>query len=82
MKIDNFIKIVLAILFFVCLADVPYGFFQLVHYAAMIGFAYLVYVANKKNNDNEIFIYSALTILFQPFVKIAFGRTVWNIVDV
>jgi hypothetical protein len=28
------------------------------------------------------FFYIALALLFQPFVKIALGRTIWNIVDV
>ncbi|MGV9003253.1 DUF6804 family protein [Flavobacterium sp.] len=79
---DILIKIVLAILFFVCLVDMPYGFFQLVRYAAMIGFAYLAYSANEHTKKNEVFIYVALAILFQPFIKIALGRTIWNIVDV
>lgn len=82
MKIDNLIKIILAILFFVCLADIPYGFFQLVRFAAMIGFTYLAYSAHEQSNKNEVFVYVALALLFQPFIKIALGRTIWNIVDV
>lgn len=27
-------------------------------------------------------VFGALALLFQPFVKIALGRTMWNIVDV
>ena len=48
----------------------------------MIGFAYLAYSANQQTNKNEVFIYIALAILFQPIFKIALGRTIWNIVDV
>ncbi|WP_326936554.1 DUF6804 family protein [Flavobacterium sp. PL11] len=48
----------------------------------MVGFCYLVFVVNRKNNKNEVFIYVALALLFQPFIKIALGRTIWNIVDV
>jgi hypothetical protein len=81
MNIGNIIKIVLAILFFICLADMPYGYFQFVRFAAMIGFSYLAYSANQQTNKNEVFIYIALAILFQPFIKIALGRTIWNIVD-
>lgn len=47
----------------------------------MAGFAYLAYSANEQGNKNELFIYIALAILFQPFLKIALGRTLWNIVD-
>ncbi|EIA08694.1 hypothetical protein HJ01_02416 [Flavobacterium frigoris PS1] len=28
-----------------------------------------------------MFIYIALALFFQPFIKIALGRTIWNIVD-
>ena len=81
MNIENAIKIVLAILFFLCLADMPYGLYQFVRFAAMIGFAYLAYSANQQTNKSEVFIYIALAILFQPIFKIALGRTIWNIVD-
>jgi hypothetical protein len=42
----------------------------------MVGFIYLAYSANQKENKNEVFIYLALAILFQPFFKIALGRTI------
>jgi hypothetical protein len=79
LNLSNLIKIVLAVLFFLCLADMPYGFYQFVRFAAMIGFAYLAFLANKKD---EVFIYVGLALLFQPFMKITLGRTIWNIVDV
>ena len=59
----------------------PYGYYQLVRFSAMISFAYLAYSAKEENKNNEIFVYIALAILFQPFIKIALGRTIWNIVD-
>lgn len=82
MNIENIIKIVLSILFFLCLAAMPYSYYQLVRFTAMTGFAYLAYSANKQSNKNETFVYIGLAILFQPFVKIALGRTLWNVVDV
>jgi hypothetical protein len=60
----------------------PYGYYQFVHFAAMVGFGYLGYMAKEQNRKNEMFLYIALAILFQPFIKIALGRTIWNIVDV
>jgi hypothetical protein len=59
----------------------PYGYYQFVRFAAMISFAYLAYSKKEQNRNNEMFIYIALAILFQPFIKIALGRTIWNIVD-
>ena len=37
---------------------------------------------NLDLNKNEFFVYIGLAILFQPFVKIALGRALWNLVDV
>ena len=51
---ENIIKIILAVLFFLCLADMPYGFFQLVRFAALVGFALLAYSANEKKQNTEI----------------------------
>ena len=79
---NNVIKIILAILFFLCLADMPYGFYQFVRFAGLIGFAILAYQANQQGRQTEMIIYGGLALLFQPFFKIALGRQMWNIVDV
>lgn len=79
---DKSLKIILAILLFLCLGDMPYVYYQFVRFVAMVGFAYLAYSDNDENNKNEVFVYVALALLFQPFIKIALGRTIWNIVDV
>lgn len=78
----NAIKVILAVLFFICLADMPYGYYQLVRFAALIGFGILAYKANEQKNQTEMLIYGGLALLFQPFFKIALGRELWNIVDV
>ena len=75
------LKLFVSIILLLCLFDMPYGYYQFVRFAAMIGFAYLAFLANIQNNKNEVFIYIGLVILFQPFVKIALGRSLWNIVD-
>ena len=76
------IKITLAILFFLCLADMPYGYYQLVRFIALIGFAILAYQSYEKNRKTEVIIYAGLALLFQPLFKIALGRYIWNVVDV
>lgn len=60
----------------------PYGYYQFARFSAMIGFAYLALLVATQNNKNEVFIYIGLALLFQPFIKVALGRTIWNIVDV
>ncbi|WP_396171774.1 DUF6804 family protein [Flavobacterium sp.] len=78
----SYIKIILAVLLFLCLLDMPYDYYQLVRFLAMLAFAYLAYFASQKRNTNAVFIYIGLAILFQPLVKIALGRTIWNGIDV
>lgn len=79
---QKIIKIVLSLLLFVCLLQMPYGYFQFVRFAALVAFALLAYDAYEKGNDRGIAIYVALALLFQPFIKIALGRELWNAVDV
>ena len=60
----------------------PYGFYQAVRFAGVIGFAILAYQANQQGRQTEMIIYGGLALLFQPFFKIALGRQMWNIIDV
>ena len=76
------IKIFLSILFFLCLLDMPYGYFQLVRFIALVGFSILAYNAFELGYNRELIFYICLAILFQPLIKIALGRHLWNIIDV
>ena len=81
---DKIIKIVLAVLLLLCLAKMPYGYYILVRFVAFIVFGILALMTYQKRNeiDIEILLYIALALLFQPFAKVALGRTLWNVVDV
>lgn len=76
------IKIILAALLLICLADMPYGYFQLVRFIGLIGFSILCYQAYLRKKDSQIILYAGLALLFQPFFKVALGREIWNILDV
>ena len=73
---------VLATLLFLCLADMPYGYYQFVRLAAAIFFVVSAMSEFQANRNSVGFIFIGLAILFQPLVKIALGRELWNIVDV
>lgn len=60
----------------------PYGYYQLVRFISMIGFGILAFEAHRKERQLEMVTYAMLALLFQPFVKVALGRELWNIVDV
>jgi hypothetical protein len=81
---NSFIKLILAILLLLCLAKMPYGYYALVRFVAFVGFGILAFTAYQKHNEigTEALLYIVLALLFQPFVKVALGRNLWNIVDV
>ena len=83
-KLEIILKVILSILFLLCLFKMPYGYYQFARFAGMLGFALLAYFDYQKNQtiNSGLIIYIALALLFQPFIKVALGRTIWNIVDV
>ena len=76
------LKIILALLLLLCLMHMPYGYYQLIRWAALVGFAIIGHDYYQKKKIPLSFIFFGLALLFQPLVKIALGRTIWNIVDV
>lgn len=76
------IKMILAVLFFLCLLDMPYGFYEIVRFIALVGFVILAYKSNEQEDKTAVIIFVGLALLFQPFFKIALGRMIWNVIDV
>lgn len=82
MNIQKSIKIIFAVMLFLCLAPMPYGYYQLLRVVAMVVFIYFAGIEYKNKSEFLPYLFIGLAILFQPFYKIALGRTIWNIVDV
>lgn len=78
----NLLKIFLVFLLLLCLAPMPYGYYQLVRFVAMMAFAIMAFVYYDKKKMPLSIIFGSLALLFQPFVKIVLGRVLWNVVDV
>lgn len=78
----KYLGLFLAVLLLLCLAPMPYGYFILVRFIAMVGFGYMAFQYFKQKKEVLTWTFVTLALLFQPFAKIALGRTVWNIVDV
>lgn len=81
-NMKTILKLLLAVLLLLCLAPMPYGYYQLVRIVAMIAFAIMAYQYYEKENVSLAITFGGLALLFQPFIKVALGRTLWNIVDV
>lgn len=82
MKQLSKIGIVVAIALLICLFPMPYGYYTLVRFIAMVFFGYLAFAFNKEEKGNYAIMSGAVALLFQPFFKIALGRGMWNVVDV
>ena len=78
----KWINIILAILLLLCLAPMPYGYYQVVRFVSMIAFAIMAYRYWNQEKKALAVTFGALALLFQPFIKVALGRTMWNIVDI
>ena len=72
----------LAAILLLCLAPMPYGYYSLVRFLAMVGFCVAAYKYHQAENEKIAWSFAALALLFQPFAKIVLGRLIWNIVDV
>ena len=79
---ENLIKIALIILLIICMFQMPYGFYQLFKYIALVGFAILAYYEYERKNIPLVILFLALALLFQPIVKVPMGRQSWIMVDV
>ena len=76
------IRLVLAAMMLLCLAPMPYGYFQLVRFLATLAFGVMTYRYYQERKEGLAYTFGALTLLFQPFYKIVLGRAMWNAVDV
>ena len=65
-----------------CLFQMPYGYYTLLRFAAMVAFALMAVQYHRAKHDVLTVLFGAMALLFQPFAKVALGRSLWNIVDV
>ena len=76
------LQLILIVALFLCLAPMPYGFYMLVRFFAMVMFGLMAYQYYQEKKENLMITFGALAVLFQPIIKIPLGRAVWNVVDV
>ena len=76
------IYLALAALLLLCLTPMPYGYFQLVRFVAMVAFGIMMYRYYVNDKAIAAVVFGVQALLFQPIFKIALGRTTWNVNDV
>lgn len=76
------VYLILSVLLLLCLTPMPYGYYQFVRFVAMVVFGVMAYRYYEAKKNELAITFGALALLFQPFAKVALGRTMWNVVDV
>ena len=76
------VYLIMAVLLLLCLAPMPYGYYQLVRFVSMVVFGIMAYQYYEEKKAVLMMVFGSLALLFQPLIKVALGRTIWNIVDV
>lgn len=74
--------LIMVVALLVCLLPMPYGYFILVRFVAMVYFGLLALKYYAEHKGGLAIAAGAVALLFQPFLKVALGRTMWNVVDV
>lgn len=75
------IKIGLIVLILLALVEMPYWYYQVVRLFGSIGLGYLAWSDYRVKIRFTPVIFGIGAVLVNPFIKIAFGRTGWNVVD-
>lgn len=76
------VKGIIAALLLLCLIDADYGFYQAMRTLISFGFAFLTYHYYKINDKKSVIVFLCLLIVFQPLMRIAFGRMIWIVLDI
>ena len=76
------VHLILAALMLICLAPMPYSYYMLVRFVAMVVFGIMAYQYYTKQKAIASVVFGVLAVLFQPIYKIALGRVTWNVIDV
>ena len=81
-NIKIFLKLLLIVFLAVCLFKMPYGYYQFVRYMGMVLFILFAYDERKKEDKTVMIVWLLCAVLLNPFIKIALGRTIWNVIDI
>lgn len=75
-------KIVLGLLLWAAILDMPDGYYEFLRISAFIGFAYLAKKQIDKKNGFMTICCIGMVILFNPIMKIHLGLDDWHFMDV
>ncbi|MEI6519750.1 MAG: DUF6804 family protein [bacterium] len=60
----------------------PYGYYNLLRLICCAVFLYLSVSAYNRKDNNWIWVFGVMAILYNPFIKIYLNREMWSIVNI
>ncbi len=78
---NTVIKIILIAMFTGCLYKMPYSYYQMNRFVALVGFSILAYRDYMRKYYLSLFISIPCVVLFNPFFKVTFKRDIWQEID-
>lgn len=78
----KYISLILALLLLLCLLQMPYGYYMFIRFLSTVVFGIYAYRYYEVKKKGLAVTFTVLALLFQPFIKVALGRGLWNVVDI
>ena len=77
----NPIFLIAGIVLFIAMADMPYGYYQLLRFFICGVGAYGAYLCYEHKKTGWVWILGIIALLFNPFIKFYFEKELWKIID-
>ena len=77
----NKIFLIAGLALLVAIADLPYGYYQLLRFFIFGVGVYGAYLCIQENKITWMWIFGVITILFNPFFKVHFDKVIWQMID-
>lgn len=80
-KCKNIASIISAVMLFVAIPDLPYGYYTLLRWIVTANAIFLVWVASKLERKFWLFSMGIVAILFNPIAPIYLDKETWVVID-
>jgi hypothetical protein len=74
---ETLIKISISCLLLICLLQLPFGYFQLIRFISVVGFAILAWYSYERKQFPVVIVYLGLAVIFQPLMVVPMEGTRW-----
>lgn len=73
--------VIAALMLFIAMAELPYGYYQILRFVICGISIYVAIEANERKNPTWVWTMVVMAILFNPLIPIRFKKEDWQVVD-